>query len=196
MRHPGPQEGLAMKHGDTQLGAPLVIYKDTKANIVALTGVAEGSIAYLTDERRLLIHNGTNWQTHILPLGSISGLPDMGAIPFIEDWGYGQQDISSKYLHNVVIRGFVQANFPLEKGAIRLNQVTNTLELYNGTIWLTVITLTLAQVNDWMLRSNWNTLSVTPTTSLDTENKTVMTLGFVDMGAIPADVILDGGVLI
>ena len=41
-----------MKEGDVQLGFPAIPYTGTKADIVALTGVSEGAIAYATDTNR------------------------------------------------------------------------------------------------------------------------------------------------
>lgn len=38
-----------MRQGDKQLGAPQVLYKDTKANVEALAGLVGGEIAYATD---------------------------------------------------------------------------------------------------------------------------------------------------
>lgn len=49
-----------MRHNDVQLGKPETIYKDTKANIEALTAV-EGMIAYSTDTHEFGSYNGTSW---------------------------------------------------------------------------------------------------------------------------------------
>lgn len=51
-----------MRKGDQQLGAPQILYKDTKANIEALTGVLEGAIAYATDTDEPGFYNGSIWQ--------------------------------------------------------------------------------------------------------------------------------------
>lgn len=50
-----------MKRNDSQLGAPGVLYKDTKANIEALSGVAEGAIAYATDTNEDGTYDGATW---------------------------------------------------------------------------------------------------------------------------------------
>lgn len=52
-----------MRHGDKQLGAPLVQYTDTKANIEALTGLIGGETAFATDNPTapLGCYNGTVW---------------------------------------------------------------------------------------------------------------------------------------
>jgi hypothetical protein len=50
-----------MKKNDTQLGTPAVQYTDTKANIEALTGIAEGAIAYATDSNELGSYDGAAW---------------------------------------------------------------------------------------------------------------------------------------
>ena len=168
---------------------------DTRANIIAASPVAK-TIALSNDTFEFFSGDGTNWQALSLPMGIASIGPDRGALPFKEDWGYGQSDIASKNLHNIVMKDFTEGVTQLEKGAFKYDYASNTLMLYSGTSWLTIITLTQAQVDDWMLQSNWNASSVIPANSIDTANKTVMTLGFVDMGAIPSDVILDGGVLI
>lgn len=47
-----------MKKGDVQLGSPGVLYKDTKANIDALVGIAQGAIAYATDTDELGSYDG------------------------------------------------------------------------------------------------------------------------------------------
>jgi len=117
-------------------------------------------------------------------------------LQFKEDWGYGQKDLASKNLHNIVIRDFTEGVTALERGAFRCNFLNNYLQYYDGTQWLTIITLTNAQVRDWMLRSQWNSESVVSVPSVDTVAKTNMTLGFVDIGAIPSDLFIDGGELI
>jgi len=175
--------------GDTRIKV------DTRANILASTATA-GKIAFATDTEEYFIADGTNWNRSPIPFGQPSTGVDIGALSFNDDYGYGIKDLSSKNLHNIVMKDFTAGVTQLEKGAFRYNGATSTLELYNGTAWLTVITLTTAQVQDWMLRSQWNTFSVQAAPSSDTTARTVMTLGFVDIGAIPSDVILDGGILL
>lgn len=51
-----------MRHSDQQLGAPLVEYTDTKANIEALTGISEGAHAYATDTDEPGWYDGAVWQ--------------------------------------------------------------------------------------------------------------------------------------
>ena len=50
-----------MRKDDKQLGAPFVNYKDTEANIEALSGIVEGAQAYATDTDKLGTFDGTNW---------------------------------------------------------------------------------------------------------------------------------------
>jgi hypothetical protein len=50
-----------MRKNDVQLGTPAVQYTDTKANIEALTGIAEGAIAYATDTNELGSYSGAAW---------------------------------------------------------------------------------------------------------------------------------------
>lgn len=49
-----------MIRSDAQLGTPQVLYKDTKANIEALT-IVEAAIAYATDTNQYGSYNGTTW---------------------------------------------------------------------------------------------------------------------------------------
>lgn len=50
-----------MRLNDAQLGKPLVLYVDTKTNIEALTGLAEGSVAYATDTDEFGSYDGSTW---------------------------------------------------------------------------------------------------------------------------------------
>jgi len=50
-----------MIHNDRVYGKPLILYRDTKANIEALTGLGEGSIAYATDTNRFGSFDGSSW---------------------------------------------------------------------------------------------------------------------------------------
>lgn len=50
-----------MQKGDQQLGTPQVPYKNTQATIEALTGIAEGAIAYATDTDKLGTYDGAAW---------------------------------------------------------------------------------------------------------------------------------------
>jgi hypothetical protein len=50
-----------MRKGDAQLGTPFVQYKDTQANIEALTGIPEGATAYATDTNKLGSYDGAVW---------------------------------------------------------------------------------------------------------------------------------------
>jgi len=50
-----------MRKGDEQIGLPAAVYNDTAANIEALTGVAEGAVAYATDTDELGTYDGAAW---------------------------------------------------------------------------------------------------------------------------------------
>jgi len=50
-----------MKQGDVQKGMPAVLYTNTKANIEALAGVAEGANAYATDTDEFGSYDGATW---------------------------------------------------------------------------------------------------------------------------------------
>lgn len=50
-----------MIKNDRVYGVPLVQYKDTKANIEALSGIGEGAIAYATDSNEFGSYDGTTW---------------------------------------------------------------------------------------------------------------------------------------
>lgn len=54
-----------MRHNDQQYGIPETIYKDTKANVEALSGCVEGMIAYATDTDRRGVYNGAAWDWEI-----------------------------------------------------------------------------------------------------------------------------------
>ena len=169
-----------------------ITYEDTEALVVASVKPA-GSFAYATDTHYVFKSLGAgNWEVFALPLGTVSNLTDVGTIQYHQDWGYGQKDLADKNLHNVVMKDFVQNIVQLENGAFRFNATALTFEGYISGAWKTVITLTTAQVNDWMLQSYWRTLSNQAAATMDTY-RNVMTLGVIDVGAIPADVVLDGG---
>ena len=189
-----PGTSLIFSHCDHTHGAPYPAMVDTKSNILASTATT-GKITFASDTQEFYVADGSVWRAHALPLGGVSVGPDIGALAFKEDWGYGQKDIASKNLHSVVIKDFTEGITQLERGAFRCNYTSNSLQYYDGTQWLTVITLTNAQVRDWMLRSQWNSESVVSVPSIGTVTKTNMTLGFVDIGAIPSDLFLDGGEL-
>lgn len=46
---------------DRVYGKPLVLYIDTKANIQALLGLGEGSVAYATDSDEFGSYDGSSW---------------------------------------------------------------------------------------------------------------------------------------
>lgn len=50
-----------MIKNDRVYGVPLTQYKDTKANIEALSGIPEGAIAYATDSNEFGSYDGTTW---------------------------------------------------------------------------------------------------------------------------------------
>jgi hypothetical protein len=50
-----------MRLDNRQLGMPFIEYKDTKANIEALAGCEQGSIAYATDTDELGTYDGADW---------------------------------------------------------------------------------------------------------------------------------------
>ena len=50
-----------MIKNDRVYATPLVQYRDTKANIEALTGIGEGAIAYATDTNEFGSYDGTTW---------------------------------------------------------------------------------------------------------------------------------------
>ena len=58
-----------MRENDVQLGKPIVIYKDTQANIEALTSVVQGSYAYATDTDEPGWYNGATWDWLHTPTG-------------------------------------------------------------------------------------------------------------------------------
>ena len=50
-----------MIHNGKVYGKPLVQFIDTRANIEAMTGLQEGSIAYASDTNQLGSYNGSTW---------------------------------------------------------------------------------------------------------------------------------------
>lgn len=74
-----------MRHNDAQLGRPAILYKDTQANIEALTAI-EGMEAYATDIHLKGFYNGSAWvwsaasTTHYEPV--TNGDPDNPEIVF------------------------------------------------------------------------------------------------------------------
>ena len=79
-----------MKYSDEQIGIPEVVYNDTKANIEALTGVAEGAVAYATDTDELGTYSGATW-TWGSGGGGIaeSAAADYGGTSTIVGWAAG-----------------------------------------------------------------------------------------------------------
>jgi len=55
-----------MRVGDKQLGAPQVLYKDTKANIQSMT-VESGAFAYATDTSEMGYYDGSTWHWYSMP---------------------------------------------------------------------------------------------------------------------------------
>jgi hypothetical protein len=49
-----------MIHNDRVYGKPLVLYRETRANIEAMTGLDEGSVAYATDTN-VFGYDGSTW---------------------------------------------------------------------------------------------------------------------------------------
>lgn len=170
---------------------------DTRANIIASTPVVP-TLAYATDTQEWFVWNNPAgaWYVCALPLGISSPGVDIGAAGYNQDFGYGVRDLADKKLHNVVLSEFTTGIMSLEAGGIRRNSATNTPEYYNGSAWLVIVTLTQAQIDDWMLRTQWNSLSATTLAGRETETVNYMTLGLVDVGAEQSDLILDGGVLL
>ncbi len=50
-----------MIHNDRQHGQPAVLFRDTKANIEAFTGLEEGAAAYAADTDELGTYDGAAW---------------------------------------------------------------------------------------------------------------------------------------
>jgi len=65
-----------MRDGDTQVGTPQVLYKNTKTAIEALTGIAEGAVAYATNNPSapLGLYNGATWDWYFISLGGAGGM--------------------------------------------------------------------------------------------------------------------------
>jgi hypothetical protein len=55
-----------MRVGDKQLGAPQVLYKDTKANIQSMT-VESGAFAYATNTSEIGYYDGSTWHWYSMP---------------------------------------------------------------------------------------------------------------------------------
>ena len=53
-----------MQFGDAQIGIPAVIYKDTKANIIAFPALTDGMFAYATDTSQIGVYiaSTTSWK--------------------------------------------------------------------------------------------------------------------------------------
>lgn len=64
-----------MRVNDVQLGKPSVLYKDVKANIESLSGLAEGSHAYAVDTDELGTYTGNAWQWQKLGNGVCNEVP-------------------------------------------------------------------------------------------------------------------------
>lgn len=184
---------LMHAHAIGDVTGALAVTLATRDNILASTPTAD-KLAYATDTLEFFVFENGAWKAQPLPFGAVSTTPDIGALPYKEDYGYGIRDIASKVLHNIIFGDFEQGELLLSAGAVRYHD--GYLQLYKNSAWLNVITLTDAQVRDWMLYSQWQARHTELAPSMDTVTKTVSTLGFVDIGAIPADVILDGGELI
>lgn len=185
---------LLHAHQIGDVSGTIAVTPDTKANILAATPTV-ARVGYATDTQELLIWDLSAWRVLALPFGLISTSVDVGAEDYKQDWGYGLKDLSGKKIHNIVLGEFTTGIDNLEAGGIRRNSATNKPEFYDGSAWLVLVTLTQPQIDDWMLRTQWNTLSAQTLAGKETETVNYMTLGFVDVGAEQSDLVLDGGVL-
>ena len=70
-----------MRVGDTQVGAPYVNYKDTEANIEALTGVPEGASAYATDTDKVGSYDGSDWNWEVVEINDLSDVDTSTSSP-------------------------------------------------------------------------------------------------------------------
>jgi len=85
-----------MRVGDKQLGAPQVLYKDTKANIQSMT-VESGAFAYATDTSEMGYYDGSTWHWYSMPTSGtgIVGSGTANTVPkFTETNAIGDSVIS------------------------------------------------------------------------------------------------------
>ena len=170
-------------------GTTFEVTIDTRANILALAPT-EPTIAISTDEPAFYVYNGTAWQRSPIIFGTPSTGVDMGALPFNDDKGYGEFDLSRKKFHSVILGYFNEELVALEGGALRFNATTQRPEVYDFSVpeWKQLIPLTEAEFEDRILWSDdWD--------GYDAFGKNIIHGHKVDMGAFASDHIIDGGVI-
>lgn len=136
-----------MKIGDTQVGKPEVIYKDTQTNLEALSSPVEGMVAYNTTLQCLGIYLGSAWVWdrrlltlvwHVdgalaAPLTSVQGafvMPSAGKLDFnvvyIKTSGTASTTILDININGTSI--YDSANRP------KVSYTTHTLDVGSGLI--------------------------------------------------------------
>lgn len=142
-----------------------------------------GEIVWTTDTKRLWISDGTDWKVISIPFGNVSPGEDMGAFPFKQDYGYGEADLSNKFLHNVTIRYHNKS----EEGAIRYDLPAKKLEVYKNGAWRNVIIYSIAEENDLARWSKYTTYDN------DSYGNDIIHENQTDMGAFATDHLITGG---
>ena len=110
------------------------VVSNTKTTIIS-SSPDSLQLAYATDTKEFLLWDGTNWKVASIELSN-AGL-DAGANQS-DGNGYYSDEITSKYLYNMVLRGTDRE----EEGSIGLDTTTNptTLRIYSNGEWQIIIT--------------------------------------------------------
>lgn len=175
---------------------PPFILVGTRANILA-TSAATVRLAIANDaapgEPNVYLADGTAWrQTPIRWATGASAGPDIGAITYNPDAGYGEGDLSNKVLHTVQLGYYNESLMPAVAGALRVSG--GLIQGYQSGAWKNFRLLSADEINDIMLYSQ---LAYKKALAVNSDLHTVMDAqGFVDIGAYASDHIIDCGVLV
>jgi len=108
---------------------------DTAANILA-SSPSQATVYLGSDTGKLYFWDGSSWHVSELKLNEYTA-PDMGYPSPNPPQGYGEDFITDKTLHNVVLQGSIRA----DNGSIRID-VSNdpdTFEIFLRSEWQTII---------------------------------------------------------
>ena len=160
---------------------------DTKANILATTPTA-GNAGFASDTLEMFIGNGTVWRKAVLPLGKTEQTPSMGALPYFQDYGYGQGDITNKRLHSIIVAPYDTAQKASEGGSLSFDFTTKTFLGYLDGEWKTFSLFGIQELSDLMRFSDY---SVNDTKDIYGNDR--LHDGKMDIGAIASEKLINGG---
>ena len=160
---------------------------DTRTNILA-ESPTEGTIAISTDEPAFYMYDGTDWQRSPIIFGTPETGTSMGAFPYVDDKGYGEQDLSGKTLHNTIISNFDSNTRTASEGGLKYNAALVKMQGYVDGEWRNFLAYSTAEEDAIMLwTDDWGVF--------DIYGRNIIHGNKVDMGVFASDHLLDGGLL-